>query len=103
MAEKTEETKKPKDPVASAAMWGAIAGGVSSVVGSGVQLTGMLNGKVRENNLAIAEANARAAEATAAASGSGSQLFGVDRKYIFIGVALLLLLILALVFTKKPA
>ncbi len=92
---------KDKDPVAQASLWGGIASSVASLAGTGVNAAGMFNSDIRNSNVAIAEANARAAEANAKSSSSSDKIFGMDKKYVYIGGGVLALIVLALVFTKK--
>ncbi len=86
---------KDRDPVASAGMWGAIAGAASNIVGS----AGQFIPGVRESNLAIAEANARAAEANAGSA--GTKMFGIEKKWLMIGGGVLAFLIIAMVLMNK--
>ncbi len=94
---KPKSVDKPasKDPVSQANMWSSIATAASGIVASGVSLTGMLNPKVRDNQLAIAEANAQQA--------GGSQVAGVEKKYLLIGGGILVALILAMIFMKSKS
>lgn len=90
-----------KDPVAQSNMWGGIASAVASLANTGVNAAGMFNKDVRESNVAIAEANARAAEAGASNSTKDGKIFGIEKKYVYIGGGVLALIVVALVFMKK--
>ena len=77
-----------------AGMWGALAGAAAGIFQTA---TTTLNPKVRENQLAIAEANARAAEANA----TTQQAQSFDPKYIIIGIIVLVLIIALLMKSKS--
>jgi hypothetical protein len=76
-------------------MWAGVATAASGMFGTAVNA---FSPKVRENNLAIAEANARAAESNVVSSKNNTE---IDPKLI--GFALLVLVVvLLLAFKSKP-
>lgn len=77
-------------------MWGGIAGAVASITNTVITTSP----KVRENQLAIAEANARAAEANGNAVGATGSL---DPKMIVVIAVVIVAIILIVMFTKKQA
>lgn len=91
---KEEDATQPTNNAQNGSMWGGIALAASNIFQSA---TTNLNPKVRENQLAIAEANARAAEA--AATTQKAQSF--DPKFIIIGVVVLVLVIGLLMKAKS--
>ena len=76
-------------------LWGGIASAVSSITNTVINTSP----KVRENNLAIAEAQARAAEANAIGGGNT----GMDGKTIGIiaVVGVVVIMVVVLLSTKK--
>lgn len=89
-----EENAQPTSNAQNGSMWGGIAVAASNIFQTA---TTNLNPKVRENQLAIAEANARAAEATATTQKAQS----FDPKYIIAGVIVLVLVIALLMKAKS--
>lgn len=89
-----EEEEKPVNTAQNASLWGGIAVAASNIFQTA---TTNLNPKVRENQLAIAEANARAAEANATTQKAQS----FDPKYIIAGVIVLVLVIALLMKAKS--
>lgn len=87
-------TTTPLDNAGKTAMWGGLAAAAANIFNTA---TTTLNPKVRENQLAIAEANARAAEANAQAATATS----FDPKYIILGVIVLVLVIALLMRAKN--
>lgn len=75
-------------------MWGGIANAAANIFQTA---TTTLNPKVRENQLAIAEANARAAEANAQSTTANA----FDPKIIIFGVIVLVLIIALMMRSKK--
>lgn len=91
---KEAEDQQPMSNAQNSSMWGGIAVAASNIFQTA---TTSLNPKVRENQLAIAEANARAAEANA--TNQKAQSF--DPKFIIIGVIVLVLVIALLMKAKS--
>lgn len=89
-----EENAQPTSNAQNGSMWGGIAVAASNIFQTA---TTNLNPKVRENQLAIAEANARAAEANATTQKAQS----FDPKYIIAGVIVLVLVIALLMKAKS--
>lgn len=90
------DTKNPAaTPPKETQDWGSVATAASSIFSTGVNL---FSTKVRTSNQAVAEAKAREAEANAARSGDSNG----DSKFIMIGLAVIVLvIILAFTFKKK--
>lgn len=89
-----EEEEAPATTAQSGSMWSGIALAASNIFQTA---TTTLSPKVRENQLAIAEANARAAEATAQSQTAQS----FDPKFIIVGVIVLVLIIALMMKVKS--
>lgn len=92
--EEEDPNAQPTTTAQNSSMWGGIAVAASNIFQTA---TTTLNPKVRENQLAIAEANARAAEANATTQKAQS----FDPKFIIIGVIVLVLVIALLMKAKS--
>lgn len=85
---------QPTSTANNASMWGGIANAAASIFQTA---TTSLNPKVRENQLAIAEANAAAAQANAQSTTANA----FDPKIIIFGVIVLVLIIALMMRSKK--
>lgn len=77
----------------NATLWGGIASAISNIYTTSVTT---LNPKVRENQLAIAEANARAAEANAEAANAGR-----TNPNLIIGIVVVLIIVAVVLMATR--